>query len=53
MFQEQIPWNALWNGRYFVGDLEASWLPAAPGAYTFTIFINSQRIGTIGFTLIQ
>ena len=53
VFQEQIPWNALWNGRYFVGDLEASWLPAAPGAYTFTIFINSQRIGTIGFTLIQ
>lgn len=49
--QEVRPWNTLWESNHFVGDLSREWLPDTPGSYTFTIYVNSQRFGTIGFTL--
>ena len=49
--QEKLVWNTMWqNGQWF-GQIP--WLPETPGAYSFTIYINSLRLGTIGFTLIQ
>ena len=50
--QEKLIWNQMWNGgNRWMGQIP--WLPTTPGAYTFTIFINSQRLGTINFTLIE
>lgn len=48
---ETAVWNDLWDGNKWAGQIP--WLPETPGAYTFTVFINSQRLGSIGFTLIQ
>ena len=49
--QEERPWNTLWEGNHFVGDLRQDWFPQTPGSYTFSVYVNSQRLGTIGFTL--
>ena len=50
--QEKLIWNQMWNGgNRWMGQIP--WLPETPGAYTFTIFLNSQRLGTINFTLIE
>lgn len=34
-----------------MGDLRQEWLPDTPGYYTFSVFVNSQRLGSISFTL--
>ena len=49
--QEERPWNTLWEDNHFVGDLRQEWLPDTPGYYTFSVFVNSQRLGSISFTL--
>ena len=49
--QEERPWNTLWESNHFVGDLRQEWLPQTPGSYTFSVYVNSQRLGTIGFKL--
>ncbi len=49
--QEKLVWNELWNGgNRWMGQIP--WLPETPGAYTFTVYLNSQRVGTIRFTLV-
>ena len=52
VFQEQVPWNSLWDGKHFVGDLRQDWLPSVPGGYSFAVYVNSQRMGSINFTLL-
>ena len=49
--QEKLVWNTLWEGNRWFGQIP--WLPAAPGAYSFSIYLDSQRLGTIPFTLID
>ena len=44
-------WNSLWNNRQWYDQIP--WLPETPGKYSFTVYLNGQRIGTINFTLIQ
>ena len=51
--QEQAAWNSLWENDHFVGDLRNEWLPQTPGAYSFTVYVNSQRMGTINFSIIE
>ena len=51
--QEQVAWNSLWESNHFVGDLREEWLPDTAGSYSFTVYVNSQRMGTINFTLIE
>ena len=51
--QDQAAWNSLWESDHFVGDLRAQWLPQTPGSYAFTVYVNSQRMGTINFTIIE
>ncbi len=51
--QEQVPWNSLWERDHFVGELRQEWLPGTAGSYSFTVYVNSQRLGTINFTLIE
>lgn len=52
LLEEKAAWNSLWNGgNRWMGQIP--WLPETPGSYTFTIFVNGQRIGSIPFTLIQ
>jgi serine/threonine protein kinase len=50
--QEQVSWNSLWDKGRFVGDLRQEWLPDEPGSYTFAVYVNSQRLGGINFTLL-
>ena len=47
----QAAWNSLWNNRQWYDQIP--WLPETPGKYSFTVYLNGQRIGTINFTLIQ
>ncbi|MBR6376517.1 MAG: protein kinase [Oscillospiraceae bacterium] len=47
---EARSWNSLWNGARWMGQIP--WKPATPGEYTFSIYLNGQRLGTIGFTLL-
>ena len=49
--QEKQSWNTLWQGSRWFGQIP--WLPETPGSYNFSVFVNSQRMGTIPFTLIQ
>ena len=49
--QDQLSWNDMWESDHFVGDLRQAWLPKEPGYYAFSIYVNSQRLGTIRFTL--
>ncbi|MBQ1410677.1 MAG: protein kinase [Oscillospiraceae bacterium] len=49
--QEERPWNTLWEDDHFVGDFRQEWFPQTPGYYSFSIYVNSKRLGTIGFTL--
>ena len=51
--QEQVPWNSLWERDHFVGDLREDWLPGTAGSYSFSIYVNSQRLGMIPFTLLE
>ncbi len=48
--QEKAVWNELWKGDRWFGQIP--WLPETAGSYTFSVFVNSQRMGTIPFTLI-
>jgi hypothetical protein len=43
-------WNSLWDGARWMGQIP--WKPETPGSYTFSIYLNGQRLGTIGFTLL-
>ena len=47
---EARSWNSLWNGARWMGQIP--WKPSTPGEYTFSIYLNGQRLGTIGFTLL-
>ena len=49
--QEKAVWNSLWNGSRWFGQIP--WLPEETGSYTFSVFVNSQRMGTIPFTLTE
>jgi serine/threonine protein kinase len=49
--QAKLVWNEMWDGNRWCGELP--WLPETPGSYIFAIYINSQRVGAIGFTLKQ
>lgn len=48
--QEKLVWNAMWQGNRWFGRIP--WLPDVPGGYSFSIYLDSQRLGTIPFTLI-
>ena len=50
--QAKLVWNDMWNGgNRWMGQIP--WLPETPGSYTFTVMINSQHVGKIGFTLVE
>ncbi|MBR3077573.1 MAG: protein kinase [Oscillospiraceae bacterium] len=49
--QEKLVWDTLWDGNRWFGQIP--WLPNVPGAYSFSIYLDSQRLGTIPFTLIE
>ena len=49
--QEKLVWNELWDGDRWSGQIP--WLPETPGSYSFSIFVDSLRMGTIGFTLVS
>ena len=49
--QEKLVWNAMWQDNRWFGRIP--WLPDVPGAYSFSIYLDSQRLGTIPFTLIN
>ena len=47
---EKLIWNEMWrNGRWY-GQIP--WLPEEPGSYSFSVYVNSQRMGSIPFTLV-
>ena len=43
-------WNSLWQGRQWYDQIP--WLPETAGRYSFTTYINGQRVGTINFTIL-
>lgn len=49
--QEKLVWNEMWDGNRWSGRIP--WLPETPGSYSFSVFVNSQRMGTIPFTLVE
>jgi hypothetical protein len=44
-------WNSLWQGRQWYDQIP--WLPETAGRYSFTTYINGQRVGTINFTILS
>ncbi len=50
ILQEKAVWNSLWTGNRWYGQIP--WIPETPGGYSFSIYIDSQRVGTIPFTLV-
>ena len=44
-------WSSLWEGRQWYDQIP--WLPGTPGRYSFTVYVNTQRVGTINFTLVS
>ena len=48
---ETLVWNEMWDGNKWAAQIP--WLPETPGSYTFSVYLNGQRLGTIPFTLIQ
>ncbi len=48
---ETLIWNEMWDGNKWAGQIP--WLPETPGSYTFSAYLNGQRLGTIPFTIIQ
>jgi len=48
---ETLVWNEMWDGNKWAGQIP--WLPETPGSYTFSVYLNGQRLGTIPFTLLQ
>lgn len=48
--QDSLVWNEMWNNGRWAGQVP--WLPEEPGSYTFSVYVKSQRIGTIPFTLL-
>ena len=49
--QAKLVWNEMWDGDRWAAELPA--LPETPGAYYFTVYVNSQRMGTIRFTIVE
>ena len=47
--REHLVWNEMWQDSAWMGRIP--WLPETAGAYSFTIYINSQRVGTISFSM--
>ena len=47
--REHLVWNTMWEGKTWMGQIP--WLPETAGSYSFTIYINSQRVGTINFSM--
>lgn len=48
---EKLVWNEMWQGDRWMGQIP--WLPETPGAYIFTVQVNSQHMGSIRFTLTE
>ena len=42
-------WNSLWTGRQWFDQIP--WLPETPAKYSFTVYLNGLRVGTINFTI--
>lgn len=49
--QTEAAWSSLWEGRQWYEKIP--WLPDTPGSYSFTVYVNSQRVGTINFTMVS
>ena len=47
---EKLIWNEMWNNGRWYGQIP--WLPEEPGSYSFSVYVNSQRMGSIPFTLV-
>ena len=48
--EEIVPWNSLWQGKKWNADVP--WFPEENGSYTFTVYINGRRLGTIAFRMV-
>ena len=48
---ETLVWNEMWDGSRWIGTIP--WLPAEIGRYSFSIYINSELMGTIPFSMRQ
>lgn len=47
--EKTAEWNSLWHGDKWYDQIP--WIPADPGEYSFSAYINSQRMTTISFTV--